>query len=115
MALAAYRNLMRAARIAFQGDAPVLAAAQEQIRTVFRQQASLSPSEPSTADAIQHAQDVAQFLRANIVQGKRIEGEKDMYRTLKHGGLTTEMIISDQPRIDMEIRTANPRAHRKRR
>lgn len=67
------------------GDAPVLAAAQEQIRTVFRQQASLSPSGPSTADAIQHAQDVAQFLRANVVQGKRIEGEKDMYRTLKHG------------------------------
>ncbi|KAG6013899.1 Mitochondrial zinc maintenance protein 1, mitochondrial [Claviceps lovelessii] len=84
MALAAYRNLMRAARIAFQGDAPVLAAAQEQIRTVFRQQASLSPSGPSTADAIQHAQDVAQFLRANVVQGKRIEGEKDMYRLRIH-------------------------------
>ncbi|KAG6009362.1 Mitochondrial zinc maintenance protein 1, mitochondrial [Claviceps maximensis] len=84
MALAAYRNLMRAARIAFQGDAPVLAAAQQQIRTGFRQQASLSASDSTTQNAIQHAQDVAQFLRANVVQGKRVDGEKDMYRLRIH-------------------------------
>ncbi|KAG6041188.1 Mitochondrial zinc maintenance protein 1, mitochondrial [Claviceps citrina] len=82
MALAAYRNLMRAARIAFQGDAPVLAAAQQQIRVGFRQKASLSSSEPATQDAIRHAQEVAQFLRANVVQGKRVDGADDMYRTL---------------------------------
>ncbi|KAG5939253.1 hypothetical protein E4U53_007846 [Claviceps sorghi] len=84
MALAAYRNLMRAASIAFQGDAPVLAAAQDQIRKGFRRQASLAPGEPTTQDAIQHAQEVAQFLRANVVQGERVDGENSKYRLRIH-------------------------------
>ncbi|KAG5989193.1 hypothetical protein E4U52_005849 [Claviceps spartinae] len=84
MALSAYRNLMRAARLAFEGDAPVLIAAKQSIRTQFRQQANLSPGEKITQDAIKHAQEVAQFLRANVVQGKKIEGEDNMYRLRIH-------------------------------
>ncbi|KAF5135069.1 Mitochondrial zinc maintenance protein 1, mitochondrial [Metarhizium anisopliae] len=83
MALAAYRNLMRAARIAFKerlkGDAPILAAAQQQIRHEFRQKSSLNSSDASTQEAIQHAQEVANFLKANVVQGKRMEGGENMY------------------------------------
>ncbi|KAG5974699.1 hypothetical protein E4U55_008085 [Claviceps digitariae] len=106
-ALAAYRELMRAARLAFQGDAPVLAAAQQQIRAGFSRQASLCPSESTTRDAIQHAQDVAQFLRANVVQGKRMDSEKDMYRTLEYGNFRQEYRMN-QTSIDTENRSANP-------
>ncbi|KAK2593555.1 Mitochondrial zinc maintenance protein 1, mitochondrial [Conoideocrella luteorostrata] len=84
MALAAYRNLMRAARIAFQGDAPVLAAAKQQIRHEFRQKSSMSSSDSATKEAIQHAQEVAKFLRANVVQGKKLDGEDNMYRLRIH-------------------------------
>ncbi|KID74262.1 mitochondrial complex I protein Fmp36, partial [Metarhizium brunneum ARSEF 3297] len=88
MALAAYKNLMRAARIAFQerlkGDAPILAAAQQQIRHEFRQKSSLNSSDASTQEAIQHAQEVANFLKANVVQGKRMEGGENMYQLRIH-------------------------------
>ncbi|KHN94427.1 mitochondrial complex I protein Fmp36 [Metarhizium album ARSEF 1941] len=84
MALVAYRNLMRAARIAFEGDAPILAAAQQQIRDVFRQRSSLDSSDPSTREDIQRAQEIADFLKANVVQGKRMEGGDNMYRLRIH-------------------------------
>ncbi|CAH0000563.1 unnamed protein product [Clonostachys rhizophaga] len=74
MALVAYRHLLRAARLAFEGDAPVLAAAQSQIRSEFINKSALDPSERPAA--IQHAQDVARILRENVVQGRR-ETEND--------------------------------------
>ncbi|KAK1765098.1 zinc maintenance protein [Phialemonium atrogriseum] len=80
-ALTAYRHLLRAARLAFHGDSPVLNAAQQQIREGFRQRASLSPSDPAVEPAIQHAEEVAQFLTANVVQGKK---EGDVYRLRIH-------------------------------
>ncbi|KAK8073991.1 mitochondrial zinc maintenance protein 1- mitochondrial [Apiospora phragmitis] len=69
-AIAAYRNLWRSARIAFQGDQPILEAAQNQIRTGFRNQAHLKPSDPKFAEEIRHAEDVATILKQNVVQGK---------------------------------------------
>lgn len=57
------------------GDTPVLSAAQLQIREGFRQKASLSSSDPALEPAIKHAEEVAQFLRANVVQGKK-EGDR---------------------------------------
>jgi complex III assembly factor LYRM7 len=83
MALVAYRNLMRAARIAFQGDAPVLAAAHGQIRDQFRQRAALDPTDSSVADGIKHAQEVAKFLRENVVQGARAD-ENGTYKLRIH-------------------------------
>lgn len=62
------------------GDAPVLAAAQQQIRDGFKQKASLTPSDPDAASAIQHAQEVAKFLRSNVVQGVRLDGHDNKYR-----------------------------------
>lgn len=67
-----------------KGDAPILAAAQQQIRHEFRQKSSLNSSDASTQEAIQHAQEVANFLKANVVQGKRMEGGENMYRRLRN-------------------------------
>jgi complex III assembly factor LYRM7 len=61
------------------GDAPILAAAQQQIRHEFRQKSSLNSSDASTQEAIEHAQEVANFLKANVVQGKRMDGGDNMY------------------------------------
>ncbi|SPQ19169.1 de22e387-cfa8-44e9-a029-3350d88cb560 [Thermothielavioides terrestris] len=74
-ALQAYRNLLRATRIAFDGDTRVLNAARQQIRQGFRDKASLPASDPSIQPAIQHAEEVARFLKTNLVQGK-LEGDK---------------------------------------
>ncbi|KAK7737348.1 Mitochondrial zinc maintenance protein 1, mitochondrial [Cytospora paraplurivora] len=82
MSLQAYRHLLRASRIAFAGDERVLSAARDQIRTGFRQNASLSPSDPAVAPALKHAEDVAEFLKANVVQGRK-EGE-DRYKLRIH-------------------------------
>ncbi|KAF4953673.1 hypothetical protein FSARC_12334 [Fusarium sarcochroum] len=81
-ALNAYRHLMRAARIAFQGDAPILSAAQLQIRNEFRQKASIDVSDAPAA--IKHAEDVAKVLRQNVVQGQRIEEGKDSFKLRIH-------------------------------
>lgn len=97
MASTAYRHLLRSTRIAFQGKAPfpfpsipishthslptgdqaVLHAARQEARNGFRKNAALSPDDPNLAAAITHAEDVARFLRENVVQGKK-EGE-DVY------------------------------------
>ncbi|KAF5245900.1 hypothetical protein FANTH_7135 [Fusarium anthophilum] len=86
-ALNAYRHLMRAARIAFQvqstaGDAPILTAAQLQIRNEFRQKASVDAADASAA--IKHAEDVAKVLRQNVVQGQRTEEGKDTFKLRIH-------------------------------
>ncbi|KAG7133150.1 Mitochondrial zinc maintenance protein 1 like [Verticillium longisporum] len=69
-ALVAYRNLWRAANIAFQGDAPVLAAARQQIRDNFREKSTLPANDPTIQPMIQKAEEVAKFLRHNLVQGQ---------------------------------------------
>lgn len=74
MATPAYRNLLRAARIAFQGDDRVLTAARQQIRSGFREKASLPSTHPSVTPSVQYANEVAEFLKANVVQGKKEEG-----------------------------------------
>ncbi|KAL2175535.1 mitochondrial zinc maintenance protein 1, mitochondrial [Thermothelomyces heterothallicus CBS 202.75] len=80
-AIQAYRHLLRAARIAFDGDVRMLDAAKQTIRQGFRDKASLPASDPSIAPAIQHAEEVASFLKANLVQGKR---EGDTYKLRIH-------------------------------
>ncbi|KAK3185576.1 Mitochondrial zinc maintenance protein 1, mitochondrial [Lecanicillium sp. MT-2017a] len=84
MATVAYRNLWRAARIAFQGDVATLQAAQGQIRHEFRSRQSLDPSDAKVNESIQHANEVAQFLRQNVVQGQRSSGEEDTYQLRIH-------------------------------
>ncbi|KAL2258667.1 hypothetical protein VTK26DRAFT_7956 [Humicola hyalothermophila] len=80
-AVQAYRNLMRAARIAFEGDPRVLEGARQSIRQGFRANASLPASDPSIGPAIKHAEEVASFLKSNLVQGRR---EGDTYKLRIH-------------------------------
>lgn len=82
MALAAYRHLLRATKIAFEGDSRVLDAARQQIRQGFREKATLGPSDAAVQPAIQHAEEVATFLRANVVQGRK---EGDIFKLRIHG------------------------------
>jgi len=69
MALAAYRHLLRATRIAFQGDYPLLHAARTQARAGFDSLSSLDPASDEASKGIAHAEGVAQVLRHNVVQG----------------------------------------------
>jgi len=80
-ALQTYRHLMRAARIAFKGDVPTLTAAQESIRRGFRENAGLPATDPSIQPALQHAEEVASFLRSNVVQGVK---DGDTYKLRIH-------------------------------
>lgn len=69
-ALNAYRHGLRAARIAFQNDTEVLLAARAKMRSGM-----LSPPNPklTTEEQVQHLEDVAVFLRRNLVQGKKVD------------------------------------------
>jgi len=97
MALAAYRHVLRATRIAFQGmpeklqqalqhltgpyvgDQRLLISARHQARSSFALHTSLLPSSPEATAQIAHAEDVATTLRQNVVQGQRADGEGDKY------------------------------------
>ena len=70
-ALNAYRHGLRATRIAFRNDAEVLLAARAKMRSGM-----LCHPDPklTTEDQIQHLEDVAVFLRRNLVQGKKVDG-----------------------------------------
>ncbi|KIW69478.1 hypothetical protein PV04_05353 [Phialophora macrospora] len=74
MALSAYRHLLRATRVAFQGDHYLLHAARNQARTGFDNLKSLDADSEEALKGIEHAEGVASVLRHNIVQGKRVEG-----------------------------------------
>ncbi|CAR22195.1 Mitochondrial zinc maintenance protein 1, mitochondrial [Lachancea thermotolerans] len=73
MALAAYRNGLRATKVAFGQDLRMLQAARSKMR-----EGMANPPNPELApeQQIQHLNEVSQFLRRNIVQGKRGEGDK---------------------------------------
>ncbi|KAI1803928.1 hypothetical protein F4811DRAFT_306221 [Daldinia bambusicola] len=81
MALPAYRGLLRAARIAFQGDERVLTAARASIREGFLANSSLASSDPELPGAIKHAEEIAAILRRNVVQGKK---DGDRYKLRIH-------------------------------
>ncbi|KAL3418938.1 hypothetical protein PVAG01_09158 [Phlyctema vagabunda] len=76
MSLQAYRHVLRSARIAFHGDLPLLTAARQEARNGFRKNAALSPDDPALATAIAHAEEVAQILKQNVVQGKNLGDNK---------------------------------------
>jgi len=69
-ALSAYRNALRATRIAFANDIPVLAGARSQIKQGFLDSKDLTDSN-QIDEQITHLNDVSKFLVKNIVQGER--------------------------------------------
>ncbi|EGP89303.1 unnamed protein product [Zymoseptoria tritici ST99CH_1A5] len=76
VAIATYRHLLRATRIAFSGDNKVLQAARSHARTQFSAGARHAPGSIEAAQGIEHAQGVTQILRENLVQGKNVGGDK---------------------------------------
>ncbi|KAL1952953.1 hypothetical protein VTO42DRAFT_3820 [Malbranchea cinnamomea] len=69
-ALSAYRQLLRATRIAFDGDMHTLLAARAECRRHFDQNRRLGVDTPMH---IQNALEAAEVLRKNIVQGVKTE------------------------------------------
>ncbi|EEH03475.1 conserved hypothetical protein [Histoplasma capsulatum G186AR] len=69
--LTAYRFLLRATRIAFQGDFTTLHAARAEARKQFDQHRKQGVDTPMR---IQHAMETAEILRTNVVQGVKISG-----------------------------------------
>jgi len=82
MALAAYRHILRSARIAFGGDIPTLTAARKAARDQFNDKRSLT-SQEEIDNAVQHARDVGTILQQNVVQGKYDE-KKERYKLNIH-------------------------------
>ncbi|EJS42187.1 fmp36p [Saccharomyces arboricola H-6] len=73
-ALNAYRHGLRATRIAFQNDTEVLSAARAKMRSGM-----VNPPNPKLTEEeqIKHLEDVAVFLKRNLVQGKKVnDGNK---------------------------------------
>ncbi|OJD12788.1 mitochondrial zinc maintenance protein 1, mitochondrial [Emergomyces pasteurianus Ep9510] len=84
--LAAYRLLLRATRIAFQGDFTTLQAARAEARKQFDQHRQPGVDTPMR---IQHAVETAEILRTNVVQGVKVTGaergeEVDRYELRIH-------------------------------
>lgn len=53
------------------GDVNVLSAAKESIRNGFLDKRNLPSSDPEVQAGLKHAEEVAQFLRSNVVQGRK--------------------------------------------
>lgn len=72
-ALNAYRHGLRASKVAFNGDSRMLLAARQKMRDGM-----VNPPNPELPvdKQIQHLEEVANFLRQNLVQGKKTGSEQ---------------------------------------
>ncbi|KAF2712501.1 mitochondrial zinc maintenance protein 1, mitochondrial [Pleomassaria siparia CBS 279.74] len=84
MALAAYRNLLRSARIAFEGDLNMLIAARHEARRNFEGNRGLINGSEEISKQITHAEEVAKFLRENVVQGQALDKGAEKYKLRIH-------------------------------
>ncbi|KAJ5640073.1 Mitochondrial zinc maintenance protein 1 [Penicillium longicatenatum] len=73
-ALSAYRQVLRATRIAFRDDVRVMLASRQEARRNFDQNRRVAVD---TGMQINHAIEVANILRHNLVQGAREDGNED--------------------------------------
>ncbi|KAH0155262.1 hypothetical protein KCU67_g8781, partial [Aureobasidium melanogenum] len=82
--LSTYRNLLRATRIAFQGDDSTLYNSRRFARDSFDQNRSIKAGSIEAEEAVEHAQGVAQILRENVVQGATDKEESETYKLRIH-------------------------------
>lgn len=54
----------------------------------------MGAAEPATAEAIQHANEVANFLRVNLVQGRKMGDADNTYRE-NYGSLPADKLLTD--------------------
>ncbi|TKA83149.1 hypothetical protein B0A55_00705 [Friedmanniomyces simplex] len=76
--LATYRHLLRAINLSFADDAKLHPAAHRLAREGFVKNRRFDSGSVEATQAIEHAQSVAQILRENLVQGRKVgvEGEE---------------------------------------
>lgn len=95
MALQAYRHLLRSTRIAFEGmrqplplsidatqktyiragDMSTLFAARTKVRSQFEENRRLPSGSKEMSEQITHAEEVAKFLKENVVQGHATDAD----------------------------------------
>ena len=73
--LSAYRNALRATKVAFRQDLPILQAARVQLKQGIRDNSNLQ-AQPEIEEAVQKLNEVAKFLIQNIVQGEKQQDGK---------------------------------------
>ncbi|KAF8652727.1 hypothetical protein AX16_004226 [Volvariella volvacea WC 439] len=78
-ARSAYRNLLRASSDTFSGDANVLQAFREKMRTDALAYKDITNPE-EYEQSVKLSNEIAQILRKNIVQGRRVEGSEDTWK-----------------------------------
>ncbi|KAK6501080.1 Mitochondrial zinc maintenance protein 1, mitochondrial [Arthrobotrys musiformis] len=74
-AVHAYRALLRAARAAFQGDSKLLLASHREIRMQFERNLD-GTSTDDKDEKVKHAFEVAKFLKQNVVQAEKVDGQE---------------------------------------
>ncbi|MCJ1363093.1 Mitochondrial zinc maintenance protein 1, mitochondrial [Acarospora aff. strigata] len=84
MALAAYRQVLRSTRIAFQGDERLFSAARHEARKRFDSSCQLPAGSEGAVAGIAHAEDVARILRQNVVQGQQVDERGEKYQLRIH-------------------------------
>lgn len=103
--LAAYRHLLRATRLAFQGifiplllpfppakpdaprnldDATTLLASRKHARDSFNTNRKLDTGSVEAGQALEHVQGVTQILRENVVQGRQVGEQGERYKLRMH-------------------------------
>ncbi|KAK8160518.1 mitochondrial zinc maintenance protein 1, mitochondrial [Phyllosticta citrichinensis] len=83
-ALAAYRNLLRSIRIAFEGDVATMNAARFEARNNFEANRDLPQDSKVLEKSISKANEVSKFLKENLVQGKVTDEGKYQLRIHEH-------------------------------
>lgn len=78
-AISAYRAVWRATGIVFKGDLVTLNSARQKIRDGFAEEREATLSADELKEKVTHVNQIATFLRQNIVQGAKTS-EGDQYR-----------------------------------
>ncbi|KAK6347747.1 Mitochondrial zinc maintenance protein 1, mitochondrial [Orbilia javanica] len=81
-AIHAYRALLRAAQAAFQGDSKLLLASHREIRAQFERNLG-SASGDDKEEKVKHAFEVAKFLKQNVVQAEKVDGQEQFKLRLR--------------------------------
>ncbi|KAK7566091.1 hypothetical protein BKA81DRAFT_327600 [Phyllosticta paracitricarpa] len=82
--LAAYRNLLRSIRIAFEGDVATMNAARFEARNNFEANRDLPQDSNDLNKYITKANDVSKFLKENLVQGRVTDEGKYQLKIHEH-------------------------------
>ncbi|KAL1311196.1 hypothetical protein AAFC00_001391 [Neodothiora populina] len=79
-----YRSLLRATRVAFNGDGHMISESRKWARHNFDQGRTVAPGSVEAEQGIKHAQATAQILRENVVQGQRENAQSHHYKLNIH-------------------------------